>query len=242
MSVATTTLHRSFVRQLLRRAHDGLTGYQDRLTERRRDHPRHQLEQLLARARELGAPAGVRLDIGGGGGRYRDLLADPGIEVVVVDRSVARGVDVAGDACALPLRAQSAGLAILVETLEHLAEPTIALRECHRVLRARGLLVITTPQYWHNHGHPDDFFRYTDTGLRYLCERAGFTVLDCWSRGGPALVAFHAIRVNLSARWKPLFVIPFYRLAEWIDRRTYDPRPAGRHYDALGWSLIARKP
>jgi hypothetical protein len=55
-------------------------------------------------------------------------------------------------------------------------------------------------------------------------------------------VAFHLIRVNLSERWRPVFVLPFYALAEWIDRVTYDCRTAARPYDALGWSVLARKP
>ena len=75
-----------------------------------------------------------------------------------------------------------------------------------------------------------------------LFARAGFTVVDCWSRGGPALIGFHLIRVNLSERWRPLFAIPFYALAEWIDHVTYDCRPRAMPYDALGWSVLARKP
>lgn len=241
MSERVAVVRLSLARQLLRRAHDRLAGYQDRLARRRSDHPRRQLERLLTRARQCGVPDGARLDIGGGNGQYRELLHDPGTLTLVVDRFPGPGVDVVGDACELPIRSGTAGLTILVETLEHLAEPMRALSECHRVLRPHGLLAITTPQYWHNHGHPDDYYRYTDSGLRYLCERAGFTVIECWSRGGPALVAFHAIHVNLSVRWRPLFVIPFYRLVEWIDQHTYDPRPAGRHYDALGWSVLAEK-
>lgn len=230
------------VRPLLRRLHDRLVRYQDHLTRRRADHPGRQLQQLLDRARSLGVPTGLRLDVGGGDGRYRELLSGSGGAVVVVDLFAAPQVDVIADAYHLPIRSDSASLAMLVETLEHLAEPARALRECYRALRPSGFLAITTPQYWHNHGHPDDYYRYTGRGLRYLCEQAGFTVVDCWSRGGPDLVVFHAIRVNMPARWRPLLVIPVYPLVEWIDRSTYDTRPATRFYDALGWSLLARKP
>ena len=103
-------------------------------------------------------------------------------------------------------------------------------------------MAITTPQYWHVHGHPSDYYRFTDLGLRYLCTRAGFTVIHCWSRGGPALIVFHAIECSLSERWRPLFVIPLYALIDWIDGRTYNRQPSGKHYEALGWSMIARKP
>lgn len=186
-------------------------------------------------------PEGPRLDVGGGEGTYKALIGDGRGPAFVVDHFVSPGVNVVADAHHLPLRSDVAGLVVLVEVLEHLQEPQRALDECYRVLRRGGVLGITTPQYWHVHGYPSDYYRYTDAGLRWLCQRAGFTVLDCWSRGGPILILFHVIRVNLSVRWQPLFVIPFYRLAEWLDAVTYEPRPRGRHYDALGWTLLAQK-
>lgn len=60
--------------------------------------------------------------------------------------------------------------------------------------------------------------------------------------GGVGLILFHAIRVNLPEQWRPLFVLPFYRLIERMDQLLYNPKPSGPHYDALGWSLLARKP
>ncbi|MBI4400189.1 MAG: class I SAM-dependent methyltransferase [Nitrospirae bacterium] len=225
-----------------RTAHGFLKRHQDQLSRRRRDHPGRQLAEIVARARTLGIPRGPRLDIGGGEGNYRGLLSDGDGDVLELDRFPGPQVDLVADAHHLPIRDGVAGLTLLAEVLEHLAEPALAINECYRALQPGGMLVITTPQYWHVHGHPSDFYRFTDAGLRHLCASAGFTVIDCWSRGGPVLILFHVIRVNLSERWRPLFVLPFYALAEWIDRLTYDRRPTGTHYDALGWSLLARKP
>ena len=230
------------MRSVFRVAHGVLKTIQDRIARSRRDHPGIQLALLLERARQLGVPPGLRLDLGGGGGCYRELLSSGGSRVLTLDRFGGPQVDLIADAHALPVRDRVAGLIVLAEVLEHLAEPAVAVGECYRALQPGGMLAITTPQYWHVHGHPSDYYRYTDAGLRYLCERAGFTVVDCWSRGGPALIGFHLIRVNLSERWRPLFAIPFYALAEWIDRVTYDCRPRAMPYDALGWSILARKP
>lgn len=230
------------MRSMFRAAHDALKTIQDRIARRRRDHPGMQLATLLERARQVGVPPGLRLDLGGGDGCYRELLSSSGARVLTLDRFGGPQVDLIADAHALPIRGRVAGLIVLAEVLEHLAEPAVAVEECYRALQPGGMLAITTPQYWHVHGHPSDYYRYTDVGLRYLCERAGFTVVDCWSRGGPALIGFHLVRVNLSERWRPLFVIPFYALAEWIDHVTYDYRPVAMPYDALGWSVLARKP
>jgi len=215
---------------------------QDCVTRRRRDYPGCQLAELLSQACALGIPAGLRLDIGGGGGQYRHILENGQGHVVGLDRFVGDQVDLIGDADHLPIRNGVAGVAALIEVLEHLVDPARAMAECYRVLQPGGVVIITTPQYWHVHKHPGDYYRFTDDGLRMLCRRVGFEVVDCWSRGGPILILFHVIRVNLSERWRPLFVVPFYWLAEQMDRLFYDPRPSGMHYDALGWSMLARKP
>jgi hypothetical protein len=44
------------------------------------------------------------------------------------------------------------------------------------VLRPGGALVVTVPQSYPMHGVPHDFYRYTEYGVRYLLERAGFVV------------------------------------------------------------------
>lgn len=51
----------------------------------------------------------------------------------------------AADAETLPLAAESFDLVLCFETLEHLPDPGATLREIHRVLRPRGVLVLSTP-------------------------------------------------------------------------------------------------
>jgi SAM-dependent methyltransferase len=230
------------VRTVLSAVHGVLKRAQDRLARHRRDYPGNQLAALLAHVKAAGTVQGPRLDIGGGDGRYRALLADGEGRVIEVDPFTGGNADLIGDAHHLPIRSNIAGLAVMVEVLEHLTDPPVAIRECYRVLQPGGALIITTPQYWHVHRHPGDYYRFTDEGLQLLCRRAGFEIIECRSRGGPILILFHVIRLNLPERWRPLFVLPCYWLAEQADRLCYDSRPRETHYDALGWGLLARKP
>ncbi len=92
------------IRNVLRAAHGLCKAYQDRLVRRRRDFPGRQLQDILTQCRHLGIPPGVRLDIGGGDGRYRSLLAETGRPVVELDRFDGPQVDVVADAHQMPVR------------------------------------------------------------------------------------------------------------------------------------------
>jgi SAM-dependent methyltransferase len=73
------------------------------------------------------------------------------------------------DIQALPFRGGSFDLIVSCETLEHLANPPLAVRELARVLRPGGRLVVTTPNYLGPIGMYRGYMRltgrrYTETG------------------------------------------------------------------------------
>jgi SAM-dependent methyltransferase len=64
------------------------------------------------------------------------------------------------------------------QVLEHIKEPELYLRECHRLLRPRGELILTTHGLFEEHGCPYDFQRWTCRGLEVLVEQSGFEVIE----------------------------------------------------------------
>jgi SAM-dependent methyltransferase len=104
-------------------------------------------------ARRLGDQV---LEVGAGPGLVTDLLARRARRLVAVelDRELAAalGRRVAGagvavvraDATALPFADGVFGVAVAVNVLDHLPEPTVAIAEAHRVLAAGGTLVAAT--------------------------------------------------------------------------------------------------
>jgi SAM-dependent methyltransferase len=108
--------------------------------------------RVLRLARALGLPAGARiLDAPCGEGALAAALAadgfeawgtdvDPGARAVLGDRFVR--ADLGGP---LPWPDGSFDLVACVEGIEHLENGYSFLREVHRVLRAGGLLIVTTP-------------------------------------------------------------------------------------------------
>lgn len=60
------------------------------------------------------------------------------------------------------------------EVLEHVARPWLALPKLREMMRPDGWIVVTTLTSFPIHGFPDDFYRYTPSGLKLLLEDAGF--------------------------------------------------------------------
>jgi SAM-dependent methyltransferase len=135
-----------------------------RRLRRTRSLPRRNLERALQSCHTL-LTGEVGLNAGGKEGHYSHLLnCDQVVNLDLVSRA---RIDVQGDLHALPFEGESIDVILMTEVLEHLEEPWVALRECHRVLRARGLLVITTRFMYPMHD-VHDYYRYTHEGLQHL--------------------------------------------------------------------------
>jgi SAM-dependent methyltransferase len=73
---------------------------------------------------------------------------------------------------------ESFDLIFSTQVLEHVRDPRLYLRECHRILRSGGQLLLTTHGMIEEHGAPWDFHRWTATGLQQLVESSGFRVIE----------------------------------------------------------------
>lgn len=111
---------------------------------------------------------GTVLDVGGGRGAPHDRFWTPGARRIRLDISIVHRPDVVGDAMRLPLADGSVDVILMVEVLEHVAEPWRVVLEAHRVLRPGGALLGSAPFVWPVHGDPDDYFRFTAAGLRSM--------------------------------------------------------------------------
>jgi SAM-dependent methyltransferase len=60
------------------------------------------------------------------------------------------------------------------EVLEHVARPWVALPKIKQLIKPNGWIVVTTLTSFPVHGFPDDYYRYTTSGLKLLLEDAGF--------------------------------------------------------------------
>lgn len=132
--------------------------------------------------------SGRLIDIGCGIKPYAHMLAPYISEHVGLDREQPFNqnakVDLVGTAYEIPALNNSFNSALSTAALEHLAEPEIALRECHRVLKPGGVAVYTVPFIWHVHAAPWDYVRFTNFGLKHLFEKTGFEIIEIKALSG----------------------------------------------------------
>jgi SAM-dependent methyltransferase len=135
-------------------------------------------------------PNTLVLDIGAGGGRYRqqfahcryvaqDLAALPELD------AVAAHLDLIADASALPLRTGSVQAALCTEVLEHVPDPVQTVQEMARVLRAGGSVLMTAPLGSGLHQQPYHFYGgYTPYWYERFLARAGLEQIVVRPNGG----------------------------------------------------------
>lgn len=93
------------------------------------------------------------------------------------------GVDVLLDAHLLGVRDRQVGSLLIMDTIEHVQDPLLALREVHRVLRPEGLLLLSSHMNFPIHNHPWDYWRFTPAALDLLLRP--FQARAVFSQGDP---------------------------------------------------------
>ncbi|MFQ5924114.1 MAG: methyltransferase domain-containing protein [Anaerolineales bacterium] len=92
----------------------------------------------------------------------------PGKKYVGADARAGPGVDIILDLHHLGIPSEPAGTALVLDTLEHVEFPRKAIEEIHRILKADGILVISSVMNFPIHEHPYDYWRFTPEGFRSL--------------------------------------------------------------------------
>jgi len=126
--------------------------------------------------------SGRVLDVGCGEKPYRDLFAAAS-EYVGLDVVAAPGVDIVvqpGETWPLPDR--HFDVLISNQVLEHVADLDFTVSEIKRVVKDGGVIVVSVPFIYNEHGSPNDFQRFTVFRARQLFDE--FEVLHLEKQGG----------------------------------------------------------
>ena len=135
--------------------------------------------RAFLRSEEARTSGGVRLNVGSASRRF-------GVKMLNLDLYRGENVDVQGDLLNLPLKDGSVDSVVCQGVLEHVSDPHQGVAEIRRALKFGGRLFVEAPFMQTVHASPDDYSRWTPSGLRQLLK--DFTILECHVVAGPASV------------------------------------------------------
>ena len=201
-------------------------------------HPQWLAHRLRSRRDNwlAGRAQGEVLDIGCADGSIRRGLSNTRSYLGLDYPGTAFGLygtrpDVLGDAASLPLADARFDTVMMLDVLEHLPRPELALAEARRVLRPGGRLLITIPFAYPLHDLPHDYQRFTEPGLRHRLAAAGLDVTRLEEAGSGAeaaallgclVLAQGALEALGARRWRALLLplvvalIPILNLSGWL--------------------------
>jgi SAM-dependent methyltransferase len=184
----------------------------------------------------------VLLDFGCADSQYRGLIP-PQVRYIGADLHGNVDADVHFEpGQPVPLPAESVDLVLSTQVLEHVLEPESYLRECHRLLKPSGSLVLSTHGLMYYHADPDDYWRWTTSGLQRVLDRCGFMVVE--QRGLLGLAAA-ALQIFQDATFgyvpgpiRRPYALVMQTLIRFADRRYDDEQ---RRHNCWTIAVIARK-
>jgi len=184
---------------------------------------------------------GVMLDLGCGGQPYRALFSSRITRYIGADVAAARDVQLdikiaLGEP--VPLADASVDTILSTQTLEHVYDFQFYVRECYRLLKPGGMLILTVPMQWRIHEAPHDYWRFTRYGVSELMKRSNFSEISITSCGGVCALVGQIINSHLDVYGggNKMIYRTVNRLALWLDSRFPDAD------ETLLWMCLSQKP
>lgn len=138
-------------------------------------------------------PGKKLIDIGAGDCQYQPYFQKLKYFSQDVKNNQQQSIDYLGEMKILP--SQKFDYVLCTQVLEHLPEPPKAFQEFYRILKKGGRLFLTTHLAFEEHSAPDDYFRFTRYGLKYLGEKVGFKLEKITPQGGRFVVLAKELQI-----------------------------------------------
>lgn len=146
------------------------------------NHSKSVKENLHALLEQI-EPGQVGLNVGAGYSRLHPQIKN-------LDIQDGPNIDYVGSAERLPFENTSFDLIITQETLEHVSDPFLAMGEISRILKPGGKLYCQLPFIIGFHPGPNDYWRFSEQGIKELIKRSGLKILNSGiTVGGEGIIA-----------------------------------------------------
>ena len=101
------------------------------------------------------------------------------------------------------------------QVLEHVPDPAQAVRSMMAMLRPGGTVIVSVPFLLRVHPHPEDYWRFTPSGLRHLLETSGLVVDTVQSWGNRRVVRANLRTWAADRPWRSMTNQPLTPVVVW---------------------------
>ena len=113
---------------------------------------------------------GKILDVGCGDKPYSVFLRKD-VEYIGLDIIDASKADFTYDGLSIPFKDEYFDCILCTQVLEHVEQPDILIKEMARCLKLAGIMILTVPFIYNQHGAPYDYRRYSQFGVQQLLQK-----------------------------------------------------------------------
>jgi len=158
----------------------------------------------------------IILDIGCGTKPYLYLFSEIKKEYIGIDLNNQYNPDIVCNADKLPFKNETFDIVFSSQVLEHVEKPEQVINEIYRTLKYQGIVLLSTHGVWNKHAN-NDFWRWTDVGLKYMF--SSFIDVEIKCNGGTILCFFQILNlyIGLLPLGKRMFWLLFNILGKMLD-------------------------
>jgi len=137
------------------------------------------------------------LDLGAGSAKYKEMILKKALEYRSCDAVKNKNIDDICDVLNLPYPQESFDTIISTQVMEHVKNPFKMAEQIFKVLKPGGKVIVTAPFLIPMHSDPDDYFRFTASGLSEIFKQSSFTIIESGCYGGFFMVLSEMIHFSL---------------------------------------------
>lgn len=190
---------------------------------------------------------GNLLDVGCGKMPYKSIFLPRINKYTGIDK-YGKEADIKKDFLIATIPNNSYNTVLCTQVLEHTPEPQKFLTKINKVLKKKGVLILTVPFTGYLHEVPYDYFRYTKYGLKYMLQKANFKIVYIKNEGnwiasiGLEIISyleptFNRYLLKYPKRLVQLFILLFIKLFSHLPERFTKSK-----YSTINYIVVAYKP
>lgn len=186
----------------------------------------------------------ILIDMGCGSMPYK-IMFEPIVEKYIgadISENKSAEIDIDAKTGHVDIENGIADWVISTQVLEHVEAPDKYLREAYRITKKNGMILISTHGFWLYHPDPQDYWRWTASGLNKLLKDNGWQVDHTIGIFGFAAAAMallqDAVSINLPSFLRAPFCILTQQIVNVFDA-CYSPE--GRKENAALYVMVAKR-